>query len=261
MNKTEKDQHKDNRVGKIFICGAGPGDPKLLTVRAMELINESDVILYDRLIGKDIVKLFPESTEKVYVGRNIGDPTSHQNKTNELMLHYAKNGKKVLRLKGGDPFIFGRGGEEAEFLKSNNISFEIIPGITSGIGAAIYSGIPLTHRKFSSAVVFVTGHEDPEKKTPEVRWEKLFDAVDTVVIYMGTEKLDIIIEKIRKGTNNGNKKIAVIENSTLKNQRVIKGELHNIIEKVKQEGIRPPAIIIIGDTVELHDKIGWYPIP
>lgn len=260
MNEIDKDQGNDDNkiVGKIFICGAGPGDPKLLTVRAMDLINSSDVILYDRLIGEDIIKLFPESTEKVYVGRNIGDPTSHQNKTNELMLHYSKNGKKVLRLKGGDPFIFGRGGEEAEFLKSNNIPFEIIPGITSGIGAAVYSGIPLTHRKFSSSVAFVTGHEDPEKKTPIVQWKKLFDAVDTVVIYMGTEKLEMIIEKIKKGNVDRNKKIVVIENGTLKNQRIIKGELNNIVKKVKQEGIRPPAIIIIGDTVELHDKIKWF---
>jgi len=165
-NTNNNNNNTDNidNTGKIFICGAGPGDPKLLTIRALDLINESDVILYDRLIGKDIIKLFPEHVEKVYVGRGIGDPTTHQNKTNELMQEYSKKGKKVLRLKGGDPFIFGRGGEEAEFLKSNNILFEIIPGITSGIGAAIYSGIPLTHRNYSSSVAFVTGHEDPEKK-------------------------------------------------------------------------------------------------
>jgi uroporphyrin-III C-methyltransferase len=248
-----------NDVGKIFICGAGPGDPKLLTIRALDLINESDIILYDRLIGKDIVDLFPEKTEKVYVGRNIGDPTTHQNKTNELMLEYSKQGKKVLRLKGGDPFIFGRGGEEAEFLKSNNIPFEIIPGITSGIGAAIYSGIPLTHRKYSSSVAFVTGHEDPEKKTPVVRWEKLFDAVDTVVIYMGTEKLELIIEKIRNGNIKDNTKVAIIQNGTLKNQRVITGEISNIVKKAKHEDIKPPAIIIIGDTINLNEKIKWHP--
>jgi uroporphyrin-III C-methyltransferase len=259
MNKINNITNNCEIKGKIFICGAGPGDPKLLTIRALELINESDVILYDRLIGKEIIKLFPENTEKVYVGRNIGDPTSHQKKTNELMLEYSKKGRNVLRLKGGDPFIFGRGGEEAEFLKSNNISFEIIPGITSGIGAAIYSGIPLTHRKYSSSVAFVTGHEDPEKKTPIVKWEKLFDVVDTVVIYMGTEKLEIIIEKVRKGNISENKKIAVIENGTLKTQRIIKGELYNIIEKVRKGNIRPPSIVIIGDTVNLNEKISWYP--
>src|SRR6476620_1993032 len=219
MNKINNITNNCEIKGKIFICGAGPGDPKLLTIRALELINESDVILYDRLIGKEIIKLFPENTEKVYVGRNIGDPTSHQKKTNELMLEYSKNGRNVLRLKGGDPFIFGRGGEEAEFLKSNNISFEIIPGITSGIGAANYSGIPLTHRKYGSTIAFVTGHEDPEKKTPEVKWDKLSEAVDTIVIYMGTEKLELIINKIKRGKIDDRTSIAIIQNSTLNNQK------------------------------------------
>lgn len=249
---------KDRNSGKVFICGAGPGDPKLLTIRALELINESDVILYDRLIGKDIVELFPEKAEKVYVGRNIGDPTTHQNKTNELMLKYAKKGKQVLRLKGGDPFIFGRGGEEAEFLRFNNIQFEITPGITSGIGAAIYSGIPLTHRKYSSSVAFVTGHEDPEKKTPIVKWERLFDAVDTVVIYMGTEKLETIIDNIRKGNINEKTKVAIIENGTLRSQRIIKGEISDIVQKSRDENVKPPSIIIIGDTVTLSDTISWH---
>jgi uroporphyrin-III C-methyltransferase len=245
---------KGGSMGKIFICGAGPGDPKLLTVRALELINKSDVILYDRLVGKGIIQLFPKDTEKVYVGRNIGDPTTHQNKTNELMLEYSKKGRQVLRLKGGDPFIFGRGGEEAEFLKSNNIQFEIIPGITSGIGAAIYSGIPLTHRKYSSSVAFVTGHEDPDKKTPIVKWEKLLDAVDTLVIYMGTEKLETIIGNIRKGNTDEKTKVAIVENGTLHNQRIVTGEIGNIVQKSKDENIRPPAIIIIGEKHKTKAK-------
>ncbi|MDQ4073990.1 MAG: uroporphyrinogen-III C-methyltransferase [Thermoproteota archaeon] len=262
MNKDIKgrDEGRGNRKdsGMVFICGAGPGNPKLLTLRALELIDESDVILYDRLIGDEIIKLFPERTEKIYVGRNIGDPTTHQNKTNELMLEYAKKGKKVLRLKGGDPFIFGRGGEEAEYLIENNINFEIVPGITSGIGAAIYSGIPLTHRKYASSVVFVTGHEDPEKKTPIVKWEKLLEASNTVVIYMGTEKLDLIIEKISNGNVDRKTKVAIVENGTLRNQRIITGELDNIVKKAEEEKIKPPSIVIIGDTVSLNSKINWY---
>ncbi len=249
---------KENHVPQVYICGAGPGNPKLLTIRALELINFVDVILYDRLIGQEIINLFPEQTEKVYVGRNIGDPTTHQDKTNDLMLEYVKKGKKVLRLKGGDPFIFGRGGEEAEFLKENSIKYEIVPGITSGIGAANYSGIPLTHRKYGSSVAFVTGHEDPEKKTPEVKWEKLFDAVNTVVIYMGTEKLDTIIEKIRKSDNvDEDTGVAIIENCTLRTQKVITGKLNNIVRKAKEQSIKPPAIIIIGDVVNLNEKIQW----
>jgi len=250
-------KNKDD-LGMVYICGAGPGDPKLLTLRALELINQAEVILYDRLIGEEIANLFPESAEKIYVGRNVGDPTTHQNKTNELMLKYAGMGKTVLRLKGGDPFIFGRGGEEAEILIENNIPFEIIPGITSGIGAAVYSGIPLTHRRYGSAVAFVTGHEDPDKKTPEVIWEKLFDAVDTVVVYMGTEKLEIIIEKIKNGKKGMEKPVAIVQNGTLKNQKVITGNLNNIVTLSKQAKISPPAIVIIGDIVKLNDKISWF---
>ena len=249
---------KKDGLGIVYICGAGPGDPKLLTLRALELIHQAEVILYDRLIGEEIIDLFPESAEKVYVGRNIGDPTTHQNKTNELMLKYAGMGKTVLRLKGGDPFIFGRGGEEAEILIENNVPFEIIPGITSGIGAAIYSGIPLTHRRYGSAVAFVTGHEDPEKKTPEVNWEKLFDAVDTVVVYMGTEKLETIVEKIKNRKKDAIKPVAIVQNGTLKNQKVIIGNLNNIVALSKQAKIRPPAIVIIGDIVRLSDKIAWF---
>lgn len=244
--------------GIVYICGAGPGDPKLLTLRALELIKQAEVILYDRLVGKEIINLFPESAEKMYVGRKVGDPTTHQNYTNELMLRYASMGKTVLRLKGGDPFIFGRGAEEAEILEENKIPFEIIPGITSGIGAAVYAGIPLTHRKYGSSVAFVTGHEDPEKKTPEVNWEKLFDAVDTVVIYMGTEKLEIIIEKIKNGKKSDNKPVAIVQNGTLRNQKVIIGNLNNIVTLAQQAKIMPPAIVIIGDIVKLNDKIDWY---
>lgn len=250
-------KNKDG-LGMVYICGAGPGDPKLLTLRASELIDQAEVILYDRLVGKAIIDLFPKSAEKVYVGRNIGDPTTHQDKTNELMLKYAGMGKTVLRLKGGDPFIFGRGGEEAEILIENKVPFEIIPGITSGIGAAVYSGIPLTHRKYSSAVAFVTGHEDPDKKTPQVKWEKLFDAVDTVVVYMGTEKLERIVERIKNEGKDALKPAAIVQNGTLKNQKVIIGNLNNIVVLSKQAKIEPPAIVIIGDIVRLGDKISWF---
>jgi uroporphyrin-III C-methyltransferase len=167
-------------------------------------------------------------------------------------------GRSVLRLKGGDPFIFGRGGEEAEILVENQIPFEIIPGITSGIGAANYSGIPLTHRKYGSTVAFVTGHEDPEKKTPEVKWDKLSEAVDTVVIYMGTEKLELIINKIKGGKIDDRTPIAIIQNSTLNNQKIITGNLGNIVSLAKEYNVKPPAVVIIGDIVNLHKKIKWY---
>jgi uroporphyrin-III C-methyltransferase len=152
------------KKGKVFICGAGPGDPKLITIRAMEVLNKCDVVLYDRLVCKELIDQIPGKSEKTYVGRSIGDSTAHQDITNDLMVDHAKNGKTVVRLKGGDPFIFGRGAEEAEYLFKHNIEFEIIPGITSAIGSAAYAGIPLTHRRFASSVIVVTGHEDPKKK-------------------------------------------------------------------------------------------------
>ena len=151
-------------TGTVYLVGAGPGDPNLITLRAVELIKKADVVLYDRLVSKKIISMIPKKAKSVYVGRTVGDDYKHQDDTNELMVEYAKTKRHVVRLKGGDPIIFGRGGEEAEYLKKHKIKFEIIPGITSGIGSATYAGIPLTHRKFASSVVFVTGHEDFEKR-------------------------------------------------------------------------------------------------
>jgi len=158
-------------TGKVFLVGAGPGDPGLITLRAVELIKKADVVLYDRLVSKKILSMIPKKAKAVYVGRAVGDDYKHQDSTNDLMVKYAKTKRCIVRLKGGDPIMFGRGGEEAEYLKKHKIRFEIIPGITSGIGSATYAGIPLTHRKFASSVVFVTGHEDFEKSKEAVRWK------------------------------------------------------------------------------------------
>ncbi|HET9806918.1 MAG TPA: uroporphyrinogen-III C-methyltransferase, partial [Nitrososphaeraceae archaeon] len=243
--------------GKVYICGAGPGNPDLITKRCWDLLKHCDIILYDRLVGREILELIPESTPKIYVGRSAGDPTTNQVKTNKVMLQYVLEGKKVLRLKGGDPFIFGRGGEEAEFLNENAIDFEIIPGISSAIGSAVYSGIPLTHRQFSSSVAIVTGHEDPTKKEKSIRWDKLATAVDTIVILMGVENLESIMKNlINYGLSNATK-IAVIQNGTLKEQKVIIGNFSNIRKKMQNASIKPPAVIIIGEVVSLSDKIKW----
>ena len=179
-------------IGKVFLVGAGPGDPSLITLRAVELIKKADVVLYDRLVSKKIISMIPKKAKAVYVGRAVGDDYKHQNDTNDLMVKYAKIKRNVVRLKGGDPIIFGRGGEEAEYLKKHKIQFEIVPGITSGIGSATYAGIPLTHRKFASSVVFVTGHEDFEKNKDAVRWKKLAKSTDTIVIMMGLSRISII---------------------------------------------------------------------
>ena len=244
-------------TGKVYLVGAGPGDPKLITLRAVELIKKADVVLYDRLVSKKILAMIPKRAVSIYVGRAVGDDTTHQENTNELMVKYAQLKKSVVRLKGGDPMIFGRGGEEAEFLKSFNVKYEIIPGITSGIGSATYAGIPLTHRQFASSVVFVTGHEDPEKKTEVVKWKKLAKSVDTIVIMMGLSRIEVISRKLIEGGMDKNMPVAVIQNGTTSKQKMIKGTISNIANKIKRNKIKPPTNIIIGRVVDLSDIIGW----
>ena len=244
-------------TGKVYLVGAGPGDPDLITLKAIELIKKADVVLYDRLVSKKILAMIPKRCKSMYVGRAVGDDTTHQDSTNELMVKYAKLKKTVVRLKGGDPIIFGRGGEEAEFLKSFKIKYEIIPGITSGIGSATYAGIPLTHRQFASSVVFVTGHEDPEKKTEVVKWKKLAKSVDTIVIMMGLSRIEEISKKLIEGGMDKTTPVAVIQNGTTPKQKMIKGTISNISNKIKRNKIRPPTNIIIGRVVDLSDIIGW----
>jgi uroporphyrin-III C-methyltransferase len=252
------EQSKVGPRGKVYICGAGPGDRDLLTIKAAKLLSECDVILYDRLVNKGILNMTSSYSKKVYVGRESGDPTTNQMITNELMLKYANDGKKILRLKGGDPFIFGRGGEEAEFLSSKNIKYEIVPGVSSLNGAAVYAGIPLTHRDYSSSVVILTGHESIEKKKSSIKWDSIAKAADTIVIFMGLEQLKHITKEIIGAGVTKKSDIAVIENATSNKQRVIIGNLGNIERKVKQKKIQSPAIIIIGKVVGIQNKIEWF---
>lgn len=252
------EQSKVGPKGKVYICGAGPGDRDLLTIKAAKLLSECDVILYDRLVNKGILNMTSSYSKKVYVGRESGDPTTNQMITNKLMLKYANDGKKILRLKGGDPFIFGRGGEEAEFLSSKNIKYEIVPGISSLNGAAVYAGIPLTHRDYSSSVVILTGHESIEKKKSSIKWDSIAKAADTIVIFMGLEQLKHITREMIGAGVTKKSDIAVIENATSNKQRVIIGNLGNIERKVKQKKIQSPAIIIIGKVVGIQKKIEWF---
>ncbi len=248
------------KKGKVFICGAGPGDPKLMTLRATELLQKSDIVLYDRLVAKEIIDQIPRGSEKAYVGRMAGDPTTHQEKTNKLMVKYAKRGKTVLRLKGGDPFIFGRGAEEAEYLIKHGIEFEIVPGITSSIASPAYAGIPLTHRRYSSSVAIVTGHEDPKKDKLVVRWAKLADAVDTIVVLMGIAELDQISYNLMKAGMKKSIKVAIVANGTTDKQRVVKGTLGSIARLAKKAGIQSPAVIVIGRVAGLSGKLDWFKI-
>ena len=244
-------------TGMVYLVGAGPGDHKLLTLRAVELIKKADVVLYDRLVSKKIISMIPKKTQKLYVGREVGDDYKHQDDTNLQMVKFAKSNKNVVRLKGGDPFIFGRGGEEAEYLKKFKIKFEIIPGITSGIGSAVYSGIPLTHRKYSSSVVFVTGHEDPGKTKNPVQWKKLAKSVETIVIMMGLSRIGIISKQLVSGGLSKTTPVAVIRKGTNDDQKILIGNLSNITQKIKDHNITPPSIIIIGNVVKLHKTMAW----
>jgi len=243
--------------GKVYIVGAGPGDAGLLTLKALDLIRSADVVLYDRLVSDDILKMIPNNVQKVFVGRNVGDDYAHQEETNKLMVHHADSGKKVVRLKGGDPFIFGRGGEEAEFLRENKIDFEIVPGISSATASPAYAGIPLTHRLLSSSVAIVTGHEDAKKDELTVRWKELAKAVDTIVVLMGMGRLKQIVDDLVGAGMSKNTDVAIIENGTTKEQKVLHGNLSNIVDKVKNSNIKPPAIIVIGKVAGLTEKLNW----
>lgn len=244
-------------TGKVYLVGAGPGDAGLITLKAADLIRKADAVLYDRLVSKKIISMIPKTAEKVYVGRAVGDDTVHQDATNDLMVQYARSCRRVVRLKGGDPIIFGRGGEEAEFLKEHKIRYEIVPGITSGIGSATYFGIPLTHRKHASSVAFVTGHEDPEKKTRSVKWKSLAKSVDTIVIMMGLSRIDTICRQLVAGGMAKDTPAAVIQDGTTPRQRMVAGTVSNIAGLAKAKKIRPPANIIIGNVVSLSETIGW----
>lgn len=246
------------KKGKVFICGAGPGDPGLATIRAMHLVKTCDVVLYDRLVSRDIIAKIPADAKKIYVGRQVGDPTVHQSLTNELMTRYAMHGKLVLRLKGGDPFIFGRGAEEAEYLQARGIEFEIVPGITSAISSPAYAGVPLTHRRYSSSVAIVTGHEGAGKDEPAVRWHKLAQAVDTIVILMGIGQLEKIVGDLVDSGMKKNTHVAIIENGTTKKQRVVAGTLGTIRQVARKSSVKSPAVVVVGDVAGLAKKLGWF---
>lgn len=244
-------------TGMVYLVGAGPGDAQLLTLRAAELLRNADVILYDRLVDESVLNMIPDNTEKVYVGRAVGDDTTHQYTTNDLMLRYAKSNRHVVRLKGGDPGIFGRGGEEAQFLKQSGIPYEIVPGITSGVGSAAYSGIPLTHRAHSSSVAFVTGHEDHTKDTETVQWRLLARSVDTIVIMMGLSRIRVICDQLIRGGMDHNTPVVVIQNGTTRRHTIWEGTVQTIPDVIKSQNVHPPANIIIGKVASLHKSLGW----
>jgi len=243
--------------GKVFLVGAGPGDPKLLTVKATELLKTAEVVVYDRLVNEEILKLTPETAEKIYVGKRTGKHVVPQEKITQLLVETALSGKNVVRLKGGDPFVFGRGGEEAEAIADNKIEFEVVPGISSSVAAPMYAGIPLTHRDYASSVAIVTGHRAGEGERT-VDWAKIAGAVDTIVILMGIESLEAITKKLLEGGLNPATPVAVIENGTSTQQRTVTGKISTIVKEAEAAKVQPPAVIVIGEVVTLGRKLSWF---
>lgn len=244
-------------MGKVYLVGAGPGDPELITVKGLTCIQKADVILYDRLINERLLSYAKKGAELIFCGKLPGYHTMQQETINHFLIHHAKKGKVVVRLKGGDPFVFGRGGEEAEALAKHGIDFEIVPGITAGIAAAAYAGIPVTHRNFSSSVAFVTGHKQ-DGSNEEIKWESLAKGIDTIAIYMGISNLSYIRDQLIKYGKSPSTPVAVIQWGTLFEQRTMTATLETIVEAVEQNQLKNPSIVIIGEVVTLRDSIYWF---
>lgn len=240
--------------GKVIIVGAGPGDPGLMTLKGLEAIRSSDVILYDRLVSKEVLNLIPNHIKTVYGGKKGCSPMLEQKRIHRRMLKEVEGGMVVVHLKGGDPFLFGRGGEEMDFLRENGVDFEVIPGVSSAIAAPTYVGIPLTHRLYSSSVAVVTGQEDPRKKKLNVKWIELAGAVDTLVILMGVKNLHRIVEKVMSSGFDGSTPAAIIENGTTPDQRVVTAPLKMLVSRARKMNVNAPAIIVVGDVVGLYKR-------
>ena len=243
---------------KVYLVGAGPGDPELITVKGLECIKKADVLIYDFLASPFLLKHASTHTEIIYVGKKGGDHTLSQDRINALIVEKAKSGSTVTRLKGGDPFIFGRGGEEAEVLIQAGIPFEIVPGVTSAIAAPAYAGIPLTHRKFTSTVAFVTGHEDPAKEASSIDWASLVKGIGTLVFLMGVKNLPHIADRLLSHGMDPETPVALVRWGTTARQFTVTGTLDTIAERVKATGLKPPAIIVVGHVVTLRETMKWF---
>lgn len=244
--------------GKVYLVGAGPGDPKLITLRGLETIKMADCIVYDRLASPRLLAYAKPDVELIYCGKLPDRHTLTQEEINQVLVEKGLEGKVVTRLKGGDPSIFGRVGEEAEELVKNDIPFEIVPGITSGIAAPAYAGIPVTHRDFNSSIAIVTGHERPEKTESSINWEKLATAVGTIIFYMGVGNLPFIREQLIKNGRSPQTPVALVRWGTTIDQETLVGTLEDIEEKRQAVGLTNPAIIVVGEVVSLRDKLQWF---
>ena len=245
-----------NPVGEVYIVGAGPGDPELLTFKALRLMQQADIVFYDALVSPQVLDLCRRDADKVYVGKKRSNHAVAQLGINELLINEAKKGRRVVRLKGGDPFIFGRGGEEIESLRAHGVPYQVVPGITAANAAASYAGIPLTHRDHSQSVRFVTGFL--KAGVPNEKFENLLDTNETVVFYMGLHSLERLTEGLIEAGRSSETPIAIVSNASMPNQQVLTGTLASIVERQEQAQLPTPALLIMGNVVALHHDLAWY---
>lgn len=242
--------------GEVYLVGGGPGDPDLLTFRALRLMQQADVVVHDRLVSKEVLDLCRRDAERIYVGKERDNHSVPQDQINQLLVDLAKQGKRVCRLKGGDPFVFGRGGEEIDTLTANGVSFQVVPAITAALGASSYAGIPLTHRDYSQSVVFVTGHL--KDGSMNLNWKGLAQPQQTIVFYMGLKGLPVICEKLIENGLSPDLPIALVQQATTPRQRVYTGTLSTMPQIIEGTTIKPPTLIIVGDVVRLHERLNWF---
>ena len=246
------------KQGKVYLVGAGPGDPGLMTVKGLDCLRHGDVVIYDRLVDESILNEARPDAEKIYVGKASNHHTLEQEKMNHLLIQKAREGKVVVRLKGGDPFVLGRGGEEAEVLVENHIPFEVVPGVSSAVAVPAYAGIPVTYRGVASSFAVVTGHKASGEAEHHVAWDRLSAGTDTLVILMGIGNLAYVVDRLLKSDKPPSTPVAVITHGTTGRQRCVTGTLQDIVEKVKSEDLQPPSVVVVGDVVQLRKCLRWF---
>lgn len=249
-------KHPRPSSGRVYLVGAGPGDPELLTLRAVRLLQQAQVIVYDHLVSSAVLDFVSPTAERIYAGKRRNEHTLRQEQINALLVKLAREGKQVVRLKGGDPFIFGRGGEELQALAAHDIAFEVVPGVTAASGVSSYAGIPLTHRDYAQSCIFVTGHL--KDGTADLDWPSLVRPRQTVVIYMGLGGLPEICRQMMQHGAAPTLPIAVVQDGSIATQKVVTGTLADMPERVAEQGLKSPCLTIIGEVVKLHDSLAWF---
>ena len=259
MTMNHSHEHREpSPSGKVYLVGAGPGDPELITVKGLKLLQRADVVIYDYLVHMALLEETSVDTEKIYVGKTAGQHTLRQQEINQLLVRHAREGKTVVRLKGGDPFVFGRGGEEAAMLVKHGIPWEVVPGITSAIAVPAYAGIPVTHRDYAASFTVITGHETPNKDEISVDWEALARLHGTLLILMGVGNLPMITQQLIHYGRAASTPVAVIRWGCTEMQQTVTGTLATIVEEVQQARMKSPAVIVIGEVAQLHQTLQWF---